>query len=64
MFLVKKFFNNAIFDLRSKIDCYGLDTKKRFFEFFENIKNTLLEEYHQVSIDEYVLMRTLSKNNK
>jgi len=58
------FIKNVGFDLRSKIDYYGLDTKQRLFEFFEDIKNTLLEETHQVSIEEYILMRTLSKNNK
>ena len=58
------FIKNIGFDLRSKIDCFGLDTKKRLFEFFEDIVNTLLEEYHQISIDEYVLTRSLIKHNK
>lgn len=58
------FIKNIGFDLRSKIDYYGLDTKKRLFDFFENAKNVLLEENHQITIDEYLLMRKLNKNNK
>ena len=55
------FIKNIGFDLRSKIDCYGLDTKKRLFEFFENAKNALLDDVHQITIDEYILMRSLKK---
>lgn len=55
------FIKNIGFDLRSKIDCYSLDTKKRLFEFFENAKNALLDDVHQITIDEYILMRSLKK---
>lgn len=55
------FIKNTGFDLRSKIDCYGLDTKQRLFDFFENAKDALIEENHQITIDEYILMRSLKK---
>lgn len=51
------FIKNVGFDLRSKIDCFNLDTKERLYKFFENARATLLEEYHQVTIDEYLLTR-------
>lgn len=51
------FIKNVGFDLRSKIDCEGLDTKKRLSEFFKKIESNLTEEYHQLTIDEYVLIR-------
>ena len=56
------FIKNVGFDLRSKIDCEGLDTKKRLSTFFEKIQSELTEDYHQINMSEYMLIR--SKNNK
>lgn len=53
------FIKNVGFDLRSKIDSFHLDTKERLYKFFENARFTLLEEYHQISIDEYMLTRKI-----
>ena len=51
------FIKNVGFDLRSKIDCFKLDTKERLYKFFEDARTTLLEDYHQITIDEYLLTR-------
>lgn len=56
------FIKNIGFDLRSKIDGLGLDTKERLFKFFMEAQQILLEEYHQISFDEYMLVRTLKKD--
>lgn len=58
------FIKNIAFDLRSKIDVQEKDTKERLFKFFEDVEQTLLEEYHQISIDEYVLMKSLKKHTE
>ena len=55
------FIKNIGFDLRSKIDCFNLDTKKRLYKFFEDARNALLEEYHQITIEEYMLTRKREK---
>lgn len=55
------FIKNIAFDLRSKIDCQNLDTKKRLWQFFESSKNVLLEDYHQITIDEYMLKKLIKK---
>ena len=48
------FIKNVNFDLRSKIDCQKLDTKERLYFFFEELY-TLFDEYHQTTIEEYLL---------
>lgn len=52
------FVKNVGFDLRSKIDCEGSDTKKRLSKFFKNIERILTEDFHQITIQEYMLTRT------
>ena len=49
------FIKNIGFDLRSKIDCWNLDTKERLYFFFKEIDEYLNEEYHQMTIEEYLL---------
>ena len=46
---------NIGFDLRSKVDDLGLDTKKRLYLFFNEIGNIFSEEYHQITLEEYLL---------
>ena len=53
------FIKNIGFDLRSKIDCLELDTKERLFFFFKEVYESLIDEYHQMTIEEY-----LAINNK
>ena len=55
------FIKNIGFDLRSKIDCFNLDTKKRLYELFMDAKTAILEDYHQITIDEYMLIRKREK---
>lgn len=55
------FVKNVGFDLRSKIDSFHLDTKERLYQFFENARICLLDEYHQISIDEFMLTRKPKK---
>ena len=49
------FIKNTEFDLRSKIDQEYKDTKKRLALFFNEISNVLLNDYHQINIEEYML---------
>lgn len=53
---------NICFDLRSRIDCEGKDTKKRLHNFFKEAIEVLQEDYHQVTIDEYILKRKLNRD--
>lgn len=46
------FIKNIGPDARSKIENY--DTKIRLIKFFRDCENTLLEEYHQITMDEYI----------
>lgn len=46
------FIKNIGPDPRSKIDDYK--TKIRIIEFLRDCENTLLEEYHQITMDEYI----------
>ena len=55
------FVKNIAFDLRSKIDCQNLDTKTRLHKFFNETRILLQEEYHQVSIEEYIYTKKLGK---
>ena len=49
------FIKNIGFDLRSKIDCGDKDTKERLYMFFNEVYNLFSEEYHQMTIEEYLL---------
>ena len=49
------FVKNIGFDLRSKIDCVEKDTKERLYFFFGEVFNLFDEEYHQMTIEEYLL---------
>lgn len=51
------FIKNIVSDIRSKIDCYGYDTKYRLHEFFMDVRNTITEEFHQMTVDEYILIK-------
>lgn len=46
------FIKNIGPDARSKIDDYSF--KCRIIDFLRDCKTTLLEEYHQITIDEYI----------
>jgi len=52
------FVKNVNFDLRSKIDIEKKYTKKRLNQFFIEAQEILLNDYHQISIDEYMLVKT------
>ena len=61
------FIKNIVFDLRSKIDCLELDTKERLYFFFKEIHELFKEEYHQITIEEYLLdnnLLTLEESKK
>ena len=49
------FIKNIGPDGRSKIDQDFKDTKRRLFVFFNEIHNELTNDYHQISIEEYIL---------
>lgn len=49
------FIKNILFDGRSKIDQQQKDTKTRLIDFFNEANNTLTNDYHQVSIEEWLL---------
>lgn len=49
------FIKNIGFDIRSKIDCLELDTKERLYFFFNEVLDLFKEEYHQMTIEEYLL---------
>lgn len=51
------FIKNIFFDLRSKIDVDGKDIKERLYFFFEEVYSLFDEEYHQMSIEEYLLKK-------
>jgi len=57
------FIKNTMYDLRSKIDVQELDTKNRLSNFFNEVRDELSHDYHQISIEEYVLKKEL-KNKK
>lgn len=57
-FLSKKFnvfVKNILYDGRSKIDSKSKDTKIRLNDFFNEVYEDLINEYHQISIEEYLL---------
>lgn len=53
------FIKNIGFDLRSKIDCLGIDTKERLYFFFQEVYERIIEENHQITIEEYLLDKNL-----
>ena len=57
-FLSKKFnvfVKNILYDGRSKVDIKSKDTKIRLNNFFNEVYEDLINEYHQISIEEYLL---------
>ena len=53
---IKKFnvFVKSInYDGRSKIDCFKLDTKERLAKFFDEAIENIIEDDHQVTMEEY-----------
>ena len=53
------FIKNISFDLRSKIDCLEKDTKERLYFFFQEVYEKIIEENHQISIEEYLINNNL-----
>ena len=49
------FVKNIVADGRSKIDQDYKDTKKRLMVFFNEVYKEIIDEYHQISIEEYLL---------
>lgn len=49
------FIKNVAPDCRSKIDSYENDTKERLYFFFKEIDELFREEYHQNTIEEYLV---------
>lgn len=46
------FIKNIGPDPRSKIECF--DIKLRIYNFFKDLENIFLEQYHQMAMDEYL----------
>lgn len=55
------FIKNIGPDGRSKIDQYYKDTKIRLFNFFNEVYNTLTNDYHQINIEKYMLANSKDK---
>lgn len=53
------FIKNIGFDLRSKIDCQNKDTKERLSLFFKEVYLRINEEYHQITLEEYLIDKGL-----
>ena len=51
------FIKNVIHDIRSKIDCNKYDTKGRLSRFFQDVTCVMMEECHQITMDEYILTK-------
>ena len=49
------FVKNILYDERSKVDRKSKDTKIRLNNFFNEVYEDLINEYHQISIEEYLL---------
>ena len=49
------FIKNTGPDLRSKIDCFEKDTKDRLYLFFREVSALFEEDYHQMTIEEYMI---------
>ena len=55
------FIKNILFDGRSKIDQAQKDTKERLLTFFNEASHEILDDFHQISIEEYFLMNRPSE---
>ena len=55
------FIKNIMYDIRSKIDDQGLDTKARLNNFFNEAVTILNEENHQITMEEYVIKQKVLK---
>lgn len=51
------FIKNIMYDGRSKIDREGKDTKDRLLFFFNEAANNILNEYHQMTLEEYLIQK-------
>ena len=58
----RAFIKNIGPDCRSKITDFSI--KLRLVDFFRDIENTLLEEFHQISIEEYIQKNKYEKKKK
>ena len=58
------FIKNIGPDGRSKIDQDYKDTKKRLFVFFKEANNALIDDYHQISFEEYLLEKSTHEGRK
>ena len=58
------FIKNIVFDGRSKIDQYQKDTKRRLATFFNEMHNVLINDYHQISIEEWLLKNSANGEYK
>ena len=52
-----EFIKNVLHDIRSKIDCNKYDTKGRLSRFFQDVTCVMTEEFHQMTVDEYILIK-------
>ena len=50
---VHVFIKNICYDGRSKMDYFGLDTKERLNNFFDEAIDVILEDNHQITLEEY-----------
>ena len=57
------FIKNIGPDGRSKIDQNYKDTKIRLFNFFNEVYDVLINDYHQISIEEYLLKKDANDDN-
>lgn len=55
------FIKNILFDLRSKIDNNGEDTKERLSNLFNEVEQKANEKYHQMTIEEYEYKKKVYK---
>ena len=53
------FVKNIVFDGRSKIDQNQKDTKERLAKFFSDVQDVLSKDYHQISIEEYLIKNSI-----
>ena len=55
------FIKNIVFDGRSKVDLDKKDTKERLFAFFSESYNVVVSDYHQISIEEWLLRNNIDE---
>ncbi len=51
------FIKNVLYDGRSKIDQEGKDTKDRLLFFFKEASEAIINKYHQMTLEEYMLQK-------